>query len=190
MLDAYIDFIKELFPSINPYTAEQAKASLRQFYERHKEFVCFTRDVFDELSQGDIIGELPFRTYNDEGEETEYSTLGIVLSNSCDIDNDNQILIAPLIPVKSMKLDIGSIKNNTYYSLLSFPDYRLSEYVADLNLITPFPKILVSKTLKEKKEMKKYSLNLIGYYLLISKITVHFLRPEDSGTQKRRKIPE
>ena len=37
-----------------------------------------------------------------------------------------------------------------------------------------------------KNKTRIYSLNLIGFYLLICKLTIHFLRPEDTGVQNSR----
>jgi hypothetical protein len=186
MLQAYIDFVQALFPNISPYVKDNAKESIRQFYINKKEFLCFTGNCMPQLGQGDIIGSLPFHYYNDAGDENEYITDGLVLSNSCDVENDHQILIAPFIPINSLKLDAANLKNNLYYSLLYFPDYRYSNSVADLSLISPFSKNLILNKLADGMITKKYSLNLIGYYLLISKITVHLLRPEDIDIQTIR----
>ncbi|GHV83364.1 hypothetical protein AGMMS50212_07070 [Spirochaetia bacterium] len=186
MLDGYIDFVASLFPSISTNIKESAKESILQFYTRHKEFPCFTDDNIADINQGDILKNIPFRIYNQNGEEMEYINDGLVISNSCDIENDDQILIAPFFPIQSLNIDITALKNNIYYKLIYFPDKRYADKVADFSLMSPFPKKLLLNKISTGKVTKLFSLNLIGYYLLISKITVHLLRPEDSGVQKCR----
>jgi hypothetical protein len=186
MLEEYIDFVKSLFPCISPYTQERAKECIRQFYILRSEFPCFTAVHIPDLNQGDIISKLPFRRYDDEGDEEEYVTDGLIISNSCDIENDNQILIAPFFPISELGLDLKNLKNNAYFSLLFFPDNRYSNHVADLSLISPFPKKVIQNKLDAGSITKKFSLNQVGYYLLISKITVHLLRPEDTTVQSLR----
>jgi hypothetical protein len=188
MLEAYIDFVKSLFPSISPYVQQRAKECIRQFYVNHQEFPCFTSETIFDLNQGDIIDNITFRRYNELGEEEEYMSDGLVISNSCDIENDTQILIAPFFPIESLQLDFVTLKNNAYYQLLYFPDYRYANKAADLSLMSPFPKNLLLNKIAEGKVKKIFSLNLIGYYLLLSKITVHLLRPEDSGVQIMRNL--
>ena len=188
MLSKYIDFVTSLFPSISPYVQEQAKFSIKQFYDINKTFSCFTKFIDEDLLQGDIITQIPFVKINDDGEEEEFVTDGLIISNSCDIENDKYILIAPFIPVENLEEfeDINALKNNTIYRLLYFPDCNYSQSVADLALISSFPKNRILEKLKNKEIIRKYSLNQIGYYLLISKLTVHLLRPEDKTIQKIR----
>jgi len=186
MLEEYIDFVASLFPCINPYTQERAKECIRQFYILRSEFPCFTTVDIPDLNQGDIVSALPFRRYNDEGEEEEYITDGLIISNSCDIENDDQILIAPFFPIADLGLDLKNLKNNAYFNLLFFPDNRYASHAADLSLISPFPKKVIQDKILAGSFTKKHSLNLVGYYLLISKITVHLLRPEDKTVQSLR----
>jgi len=189
MLEAYIDFVKALFPSISPYVQENAKQSVRQFYYRRSEFPCFAANDFEVLSQGDIVSGINFRRINDEGEEEAFLTDGLVISNTCDIDHDNQVLIAPFFPIEQLTgINADTLKNNMIYSLLYFPDVRYSKNVGDLSLMSPFPKKRVLEKLECGDIKRLFSLNVVGYYLLISKITVHLLRPEDAEIQKKRKI--
>jgi len=183
MLEEYIDFVTSLFPCISPYIQEKAKESIRQFYTLHTEFPCFTPNLIPDLNQGDIVSTLPFRRYDNEGDEKDYLTDGLIISNSCDIENDEQILIAPFFPISELGFDRKTLKKNVYFSLLFFPDNRFSNHVTDLSLFSPFQKKIIKNKLADGTITKKLSLNQVGYYLLISKITVHLLRPEDKTVQ-------
>jgi len=188
MLEGYIDFVKSLFPCISPYSQSSAKESIRQFYAFHTEFQCFSNNDISGLNQGDIISNIPFKMYDTFGDERQYNADGIIISNSCDIENDDQILIAPFFPIDEIGLDLSNLKNNLYFRLLFFPDQRYFSSVADLSLISPYPKKLILEKISEGFINRKFSLNQVGYYLLISKITVHLLRPEDLSVQSCREI--
>lgn len=60
MMPEFIDFTKSLFPSIDPYIADEVKESLKQFEENGGRYKCFTNRSFSFLSQGDIIDKLKF----------------------------------------------------------------------------------------------------------------------------------
>lgn len=184
MLDNdFIDFVTTLFPSINPYTQDQAKRSMEQFYTKGQTFSCFNSRKLGGICQGDIIDEITFLKINETGDVLQYTGQGIVLSNSCDIENDDYIILAPFYPITATGFSpskIEALKKNQLYGFMYFPDMSEPDIYADFSQIQSFPK----KILKDKKRL--YSLNLIGFYLLICKLTIHFLRPEDTEVQKSR----
>lgn len=60
MLEEFIDFCTEVFPSINPYTVENVKSAMAQFQHEGKTFSVCRSSPLDYLAQGDIFSELPF----------------------------------------------------------------------------------------------------------------------------------
>lgn len=60
MMPQLIDFTKSLFPSIDPYIADEVKESLKYFEEDGSHYKCFTNRYFSFLSQGDILDKLKF----------------------------------------------------------------------------------------------------------------------------------
>ena len=60
MLEEFIDFCTEVFPSINPYTIENVKSAMAQFQHEGKTFSVCRSSPLDYLAQGDIFSELPF----------------------------------------------------------------------------------------------------------------------------------
>ncbi|WP_342570650.1 hypothetical protein MKY85_20630 [Paenibacillus sp. FSL R5-0749] len=179
-------FVEELFPSISPYTREEVKRSIRQFETlgRHTKF-CLAQP-FEFLSQGDIIGNIPFVRFNEKGEQSTLSTKGMLISNTCDAENDDSILFAPLVPLSKITGDIHAMKNNLNYRLLYIPDADLDDYIVDLSLVNSYSRKLIEGGMTAGKIQKFSSLNKLGYYLFLSKLTVHMMRPEDSGVQSMR----
>ena len=186
MIKEFIEFVSELFPSISPYTKENVKKAIEQFNVDNLEW--FMPSHMNDLSQGDIIELLPFSFYNDNGERETLMSKGIVLSNSCDIDHDDNIIIAPLILTKDVlktQESINNLKKNRHYDKMCFTNSQLDEYFVDFTRSTSFNRKIIDRLLKEKTSVE-YSLNQYGYYLLLTKLTVYFLRPEDSETNAIR----
>lgn len=120
---------------------------------------------------------------------------GIVLSNTCDIAPENQrnlptkIVFAPLISLKkygSLLKSAGlkqeqvdskfkAIKEQKVSSIFYLPVCGIleEEYIALLDDIHTIPKSLLSK---ERGVKKLFTLSMVGFYLFLFKISVHFCR--------------
>ena len=168
--------------------ARKCQSALEQFYSHGKRFSCFTSAQIEGLSQGDIIASLPFEIIVEDRSLYKLNTSACIVSNSCDIENDKTFLAAPVLDITRLDVDKENLKNNRYYRLLYFPDEIFSDIVVDLSLMMPFYTLAVQKSLESGRIKKIHSLNLVGYYLLISKLTVHFMRPEDKTVQSSRSI--
>ena len=138
------------------------------------------------LAQGDIIKKLPFTFYDENGDKNTIITRGLILSNTCDIDNDFHIIIAPIISNISLNNDqVSSMKSNRFFDKMCFTNSQLDEYFVDFTRATTFNRNLISKLLETKTNVE-FSLNQYGYYLLLIKLTVYFMRPEDIETNEMR----
>jgi hypothetical protein len=188
--EEFIEFVKELFPSINPYTKEQVKNSIEQFNERGTTFSCYNDCDLAGICQGDIFRGVPFIKIAEDGSITKSVREGIVLSNSCDIEHDDYILVSPFYSFEEGDLSenqIAQVKKNLAYGYIYFPDESGETNFADFSQIESLPKSCIENGLSSGKMNKKHSLNLVGYYLLVCKLTIHFLRPEDTVLQGERK---
>lgn len=187
MMNEFIDFVTEVFPSIHPYTKEQVKASIQQFEKSGVQRNFSMHSALPYLAQGDIFGDLiPFIKQDKNGELSVLKAKAILLSNTCDSERDDILIFAPLIPIKSLDMDEQAVKSNQIYRLLYFPDPLIEEYVVDLSLLNSFSRVMFENKLREGKFSKIMSLNDLGYYLFLCKLTVHLMRPEDTGVQKIR----
>ena len=187
MMDEFIVMVKELFPSISPYTAETARNAMRQFEQSGAAYNCFTPTPFkDFLAQGDIISNLPFTRYAPDGEQMELRTCGLMLSNTCGAENGDVVTFSPLWALDSLDLPRRQVELNRKYRFMYFPDSRMSNFVVDFGIITAFPKRLVQTGISNGFLEKKHSLSQFGYYLFLCKLTVWFMRPEDTVIQLDR----
>jgi len=144
------------------------------------------------LLQGDGWTKLQMRTFETGAKE---SILGIILSNSCDMSPDNkrsmppQITFAPLVPLRAYTslleqsgIDAGSINDK----MTSIKDQRVTsvfflpagsglqeDHIALLDMLYTMPaKVFESESAKSKT----FTLSLVGFYLFIFKLSVHFCR--------------
>lgn len=185
MIKELIQFTAELFPSISPYTKENVNKAIEQFdYERLE---WFRPTPIHYLSQGDIIEKIPFTFIDENGKKDTILTKGIILSNTCDASRDDYIVIAPLIEYDKV-LDDNQKKiarANKYYDKMCFTNSQLDGYFIDFTRATSFNRNLLLKLLENKTNIE-YSLNQYGYYLLLTKLTIYFMRPEDKETNEIR----
>jgi hypothetical protein len=189
MMREFVTFVHEIFPSINPYTGEKVKSAIRQFEQTGKLYQFFLTTPLEHLAQGDIIEELPFLTYDKDGKERVLRTKGILLSNTCDCENDENLVFSPLLPVGKFTPSVNDrFTKNLTYNLLYFPDTVLSESIVDFGIMNTFPKKPIEERLRDNQLKKIFSLNKFGYYLFLTKLSIHLVRPEDVGVQQHRAI--
>ncbi|MGM8366493.1 hypothetical protein ACLIBG_13590 [Virgibacillus sp. W0181] len=189
MIGEFITFVEKMFP-MDPYTAEKARTAIRQFElkkasegEGQSLYQFFMPTPFPYLSQGDIIDNVPFQLEDpDTGEIMLYRGPGMLLSNTCDAERDPYIVISPLLELDKMygkrKKDFST---NLTYNLLYFPDSRFSNYIIDLTIMNTFSRKIILQNYETTA-----SLNQIGYYLFLCKLTVQLMRPEDEDVQAHR----
>lgn len=84
---------------------------------------------------------------------------------------------------------VSNITKNQRYSTLYLPDQILKNEFVDLELITSISRENFLKLYDDKKVNRIATLTLVGYYMLICKLTVFFLRPEDVDVNEARFSP-
>lgn len=187
MLNEFVEFTQNLFPAISPYVKERTEDAIKQFELSGKKVNLFNGRAYDFLAQGDILDGIPFTRMEENGEISACVGKGIIVSNTCSADHDDEIVIAPLLKVELLGLNRADIINNLHYRLLYFPDERYEEYVVDFSLMNTFNKNILNEMIKQQRVHKESSLNQFGFYLFICKLTVCFMRPEDREVQEDRR---
>ena len=192
-LTAFYNYIKAIFP-MHPYNHDynNVKEVIRQFQQDGVTYsFCEVPGIREktDLVQGDVLSELPFKYYNEKGEEKVLKAKSMIISNSCDIENDDRILLAPAIDIHEISSEnealAQSIRANMKTAFLYIPDNGiLKDYAIDFSWISMFPKQLIMQFLKDEKIYKIITLNQLGYYMLLCKLAVHFMRPESNEVQR------
>lgn len=187
MLDEFIRLTKSLFPSIDPYVKESTKEAIKQFELSGKKLNLFNYQSYDYLTQGDIFDGIPFTRIEEDGTISGYKGKGMLISNTCSADHDNEIVMAPLLNLDLLGLNKEDVVKNLHYRLFYLPDERYENYVVDFSLLNTFNKRILNEMINQKKVIKETSLNQFGYYLFINKLTICFMRPEDEEVQADRR---
>jgi hypothetical protein len=140
----------------------------------------------NEILQGDIVVDMEMYKYNNQ---TTIKTHGIILSNSCDIDENNDrykevfATFCPIISLDKFKKfvetegkDFKSIEDDikkqrlTDIFYLPQESYLPCDYIALLSQATSIPYSLLNKN------NKRHSLSQVGFYLFLFKLSVHYCR--------------
>ncbi|MCK5128350.1 MAG: hypothetical protein KAQ68_00750 [Clostridiales bacterium] len=189
MIDKFIDFVEQLFPIHDPQLVDEAKEAYKQFNkEGHQLNFYGTKNQYSPV-QGDIISRLPFVSYDDDGNELRNIHPAMILANSCEIDNKENIIVAPLLEISNFNPSfLGNIKNNKNYNLLYLPGADMDSKVVDFSLSNTFNAKNISTLLESGKIEVTKTLNQLGYYFFLCKLTMFLARREDPGIQSIRKI--
>ncbi len=187
MMQEFIDFVDEVYPSLAYDVKEKAKMAVRDFEEMNCPNAFLMWDNLGELSQGDVLSEIPFCYFDEEGQQKMFKAKAMVLSMSCDIENNDMILLAPVLRLADYEADVSSIVHNRTLTYLYYPDDRLKDYYIDFSYASTFRSSFIQELLNDKKLSKIASLNQVGYYMFLCKLSIFFTRREDPQTQQDRK---
>jgi len=186
-----------------PYylTKEQKDGCLRALrdFPDNINYYLYLDSYKNDWLQGDGWTKLQFRRF--ETGEVE-SVLGIVISNSCDISPDNKrdfpanITFAPLIPLATyvrllettginlsqIQNKVISIKNQHVTNIFFLPSggSLQEDHIVFLDRLYTIPARFFES---EKEKSKVFSLSLIGFYMFLFKLSVHFCRFNERVTR-------
>lgn len=175
------------------YLTQDAKEGLtRELNNFSNKTNYYTGLYRQDILQGDGWSCLPIINF-ESGERK--SIKGILLSNSCDIDPNNirelptKITFAPIIRLnlyegllkskisdpKRISDKILAIKSQRITNLFYLPKGSGldEEYVALLDDVHTIP---YNKFVGQENQIKLFTLNQVGFYLFLFKLSVHFCR--------------
>lgn len=180
-LDEFINYTSQIFPAIDSSIRSSIKEALNQFDINR--FSWFSTNDLGGICQGDILSKIPFIFQEENGTSFAFPTKAMIISNSCDIENDKDILLAPLIPYldtdefnDNQKKDL---LNNKYNGKMCLSYSSVGNYYVDFSRIQSFNKNLVVNLIDSNKVKLEHSLSQFGWYFLLTKLTIHFMRIED-----------
>ena len=186
MLKELIDFVDSILPSVPLDTKEGVQDAIAQFEKEGHQIKYLMAKPLSKLSQGDIISNIPFRYYMDNGKQREFVSNALVLSTSCHIDQKDKLVLVPVLPLDVYKGNMIDLKKNKVIDFMYIPDGVMEELFVDFEIMNTFSKNLFMSGIKNKKQNVIASLNQVGYYFFIIKLTVYLMRREDIGTLEER----
>lgn len=188
MLKELIDFVDSILPSVSLETKEGVQNAITQFEKSGEQIKYLTLNPLQELSQGDIISAVPFYYFNEEGKHIMFKADALILSTSCHIDQKDKLVLVPIFPLESFTGNLIELKKNKVIDFMYIPDGNMVNNYIDFEIMNTFSKDLIVSGLENNKIKRIASLNQVGYYFFIIKLTIYLMRREDSMTLKDRNI--
>lgn len=188
MLNELIDFVDSILPSVPMGTKEGVQEAIAQFEKEGEQIKYLTGNPLSELSQGDVISAVPFYYFENDGNQKMFKADALVLSTSCHIDQKDKLVLVPVFPLESFDGNLVELKKNKVIDYMYIPEGSLIDSYVDFEIMNTFSKKLIMSGLKSGRLTRVASLNQIGYYFFIIKLTVYLMRREDVGTLNERNI--
>ena len=188
MLKEFIDFVCSVIPSIPLDTREKLQKAIDQFKHEGKQLNLLMIKPLDVLSQGDIISEVPFVYYDDNGKQRQFRAEAMVISTSCHIDQKQKITLVPVLPLVAFNGNTTDLFNNRIYDYMYISDPAMQEKFVDFELMNTYSRELIINGIIEDRIQRLASLNQFGYYFFLTKLTVFLMRKEDSITLDERNV--
>lgn len=180
MIRFFKDYCNQLFPSIDTEIKNAVRTAVEQIDMSQKTW--FMPKKLEDLSQGDIISDLPFTIQEENGSSITYKTKGMILSNTCDLVRDEYVIIAPLYDIEKgnfKKEQIKDLKDNVFSGKMCFKDSFLDNYFVDFSQSTSFNRKLIKMAIDRNIIQREASLTQFAWYLMIIKLTVYYMRVEN-----------
>lgn len=188
MLKEFIGFVDSILPSVPMGTKEGVQDAIAQFEKDGEQIKYLTLNPLSELSQGDVISAVPFYYFDENGNQQVFRSDALVLSTSCHIDQKDKLVLVPVLPLEAYKGNLVELKKNKVIDYMYVPDGALIDMFVDFEIMNTFSKDLIINGIKNERIHRVASLNQIGYYFFVIKLTVYLLRREDVGTLEERSI--
>lgn len=188
MLKEFIDFVDSVLPSVSPDLRDGAKDAILQFEKTGEQLNYMMLNPLEHLSQGDVISRVPFIYFEEDGAQKMFITDALVLSTSCHIDQKDRIVLVPVFPLVEFRGNIMDLKKNIIYDYMYIPDAIMADKFIDFEYMNTYSKDLIIKGIANEKIRRIGSLNQLGYYFFIVKLTVYLMRKEDCETLTERNV--
>lgn len=190
--------IKEQLPY---YLTQERKDGVLKALKDFPENMRYYRTTSDSVMwQGDCWSR--FQLFNFKSGERK-NTLGIVLSNTCDISPENtrdtptKIVFASIIPLNiyqkilessglaadQIENKIKDIKGQNVSSLFYLPASSEGFDEDHLALLDDIHSMPLKDFIETVEKKRRVALSLAGFYIFIFKLSIHFCRFHDEGNR-------
>ena len=185
--EKFIDFVKDVLPTVDKEKAEELKDWIKD--TEKFEYESYYSYEQNDLIQGDIIDGIKFVLMNKEGKIYITDKMkAMVMSTSCDIANDDNITLCPLFENSDLKPGtIEAVKNNLIYDTFYINSKKVEDYHVRFSVCNTVNKDYLFRALEQGKIKKIFTMSMMTYYLFIVKLTIHYMRMEDSEVKGLRK---
>ncbi len=187
MLEGFAEFAGQIFPAVDPKTAQKLIAKIRTLKPDGSWLYGFTKDA--PPLQGDILEDVDFSLFDSSGVLVRSKELGLFLSNTCDGDQSGEfehVLIAAVLPLDGFPTSMHQpLRANEFTSLFFLPGVpNRGDMVLDLGLVQSYSAEAFRASVLNGSRKQISRLSDCGYLMLLTKLTAHLLRPETDSVSR------
>jgi hypothetical protein len=182
-------YFNEAFPILPGSSPREPEQALQQFYRENIGVIQTVRDPLPEWSQGDILEPIPFVDWSEEGEPVFFEAPGMIMNSTCDLDRKENIVLCPCLILNDLNelSAYNDISKNIVFDFLFLGKCLTGdEWVVDLSHPMTLPRKRTIAKIQEESISRKHSLTDKGWYLLITKFAMKYLRSDDRETMVQR----
>jgi hypothetical protein len=174
---AFAAFLQSVLPGADPAKARQCIKTLTNNPPDSRELYSLV--LPDPVYQGDIVEPVDFLVPAN-GEYAIRSNAGMLLSHSCDMKNDEEVIMAECFPLAEFTENDAfraSIQSNKLYNLMFLRAVpRKGDLVVNLTRVQTVSTSMINERLGAGDLVRVSSFTDLGYYFFAAKLTVHLLR--------------
>ena len=163
MLKEFIDFVDSVLPNVPKDTENAAKYAIEQFEKDGEKIKYLTLKPLNDLSQGDIISNIPFYYIDSEGYAQYFISEAMVISTSCHIDQRDRLVLAAVFPLSKFNRNVDELKKNQIYNYMYISDGEMQDKYICFDYLTSIDKEMILKSIENGKIKRLESLNQMGY---------------------------
>ena len=150
----------------------------------------FATQLGEKLSQGDIVDGLLWVVSREDGRYGTATRSGLLISHSCDVDGGGYVTFAVCQKYDAAMPNAGNIKAQYIYEQYFLPEHgSRPALVADLSQVQSVRIDHIHAGLANRTFKRVDTLSNLGHWHLLSKLTVHFLRPQPQDEVRYPSIP-
>lgn len=186
--EQFIDFVKQVVPSVREEITEDLKEWIRQT-GKNIEYESYYSYEQNDLIQGDVIDGIKFILIDKNGKLFVTPKMkAMIMSTSCDIAQDKNITLCPLVENSDLNPSaLYDVKHNLKYDTFYINSEAIKDCHVKFSVSNTVDKEFIYTSLKEGKIRKIFTMNMLTYYLFLVKLTIHYMRLEDDEVKGLRK---
>lgn len=180
MIRFFENYCNQLFPSIDTEIKNAVRDEVSRINMTNSTWFMF--HLLEKLSQGDILDKIPFTMMEEDGSRKTFIAKGMILSNTCDLQRDPYIIIAPVFNIEDGQFSEqqkNDLKDNIFTGKMGFKNSCLDNYFVDFSKSMSFNRKVILKGIELNKIHREQSLSQLACYMLYIKITIYYMRIEN-----------
>jgi hypothetical protein len=180
MIEQLLRLLADTFPSVDHSQVPSILAALRE--RGYNSSWLWGEDPDSDPWQGDVVDPVTIYSTDDSGAPTKWTGPAILLSNTCDFQEDGTVLAAACLPAVDVCVEpalVEPVTHNQIAHLMYLEEVpNLGNRVVDLSMVQTLSASYLRNALGDQRCFRRGRFAQLGYFVFLAKLTVHLMRPE------------